>query len=98
MTFGFLFMQLHQRVTKPGEKMDKQNNNLPFEGKEAKRAYVYSGFSQRDHNTLCSPTAWDDRRVADVLEQERRQEVIHAVADCVIYALFGAMLVFAYYS
>lgn len=43
-------------------------------------------------------TNWSDERIQATLRPERRQAIAEAVFEAILFALFGAMLVLAYYS
>lgn len=87
---------------------------------EKSRAYVYSGFPNRNNYIWCSShnlyffncgdnhkntapqhdllTDWSEERIQAILRPERRQAIAETVFEVILFALFGAMLVLAYFS
>lgn len=63
---------------------------------------LYSENCGDKHKTFAaqhdSLTPWSDHRIQAILRPERRQEIAEAVFEVILFALFGAMLVFAYFS
>lgn len=43
-------------------------------------------------------TDWSDERIQAILRPERRQAIADSVFEVILFALFGAMLVLAYFS
>ncbi len=63
---------------------------------------LYSENCGDKHKTFAaqhdSLTPWSDHRIQAILRPERRQAIAEAVFEVILFALFGAMLVFAYFS
>ncbi len=63
---------------------------------------LYNVYSDGNHKITAPPQAssddWDDERIRATLWPERRQEIFESIAELVIFALFGAMIVLALFT
>lgn len=63
---------------------------------------LYNVYSDDKHKIIAPPQAssndWNDERIRATLWPERRQEIFESIAELVIFALFGAMIVLALFT
>lgn len=63
---------------------------------------LYSDYSGEKHKTPApqhdSLTPWSEQRIKATLDAYRRQQLAESIFEIILYALFGAMLVLAYFT
>ena len=82
--------------------MDNKNNNMPGLRGKAKSAYVYNGYSRRNHNRLCSvdpliqhSRSWRELQARSVSEPAHRpNELLDAIGFVSLLAIILFVFLF----